>query len=358
MNKNVVATLTPNEIEAAFPPSKIFFDRFCVGGSLNKVESETLFDEIIRGVLSDIEITGLLVALKIKGETPEEIAGAAAILRRAALKFKEPDYLFADSAGTGGDGALTFNISTAAAFLAAGAGLPMAKHGNRSVSSRSGSADVLEALGANIMLSPKAARKCLDETRFTFLFAPKYHQGVKHVMRVRTELKTRTVFNILGPAINPAHPPVQLVGVYDPSLCQPVAETLKLLGCKSAMVVHGSGVDEIALHGETKAAYLFDGKIVTKTLQPGDFGLEEYPLETLEGGSAFDNARIIKNIFDGTGGEAQTAIVLANTAVLLFLAGKVDSLNKGVIKAREALEAGDAMRVLDAFVDFSNREGE
>ena len=135
MNKNVVATLTPKEIEAAFPPSKIFFDRFCSGGSLNKVESETLFDEIIRGVLSDIEITGLLVALKIKGERPEEIAGAAAILRRAALKFREPDYLFADSAGTGGDGALTFNISTAAAFLAAGAGLPMAKHGIASVNS-------------------------------------------------------------------------------------------------------------------------------------------------------------------------------------------------------------------------------
>lgn len=358
MNKNVVATLTPNEIEAAFPPSKIFFDRFCAGGSLNKVESEALFDEIIRGVLSDIEITGLLVALKIKGETPEEIAGAAAILRRAALKFKEPDYLFADSAGTGGDGSQTFNISTAAAFLAAGAGLPIAKHGNRSVSSRSGSADVLEALGANINLPPKAARRCLDETRFTFLFAPQYHQGVKHVMRVRTELKTRTVFNILGPAINPAHPPVQLVGVYDPALCLPLAETLQLLGCKSAMVVHGSGVDEIALHGKTFAACLIDGKIISKTLTPDDFGLEEYPLETLAGGTAFDNARIIRNIFDGTGGEAQMAIVLANAAVLLFLAGRVENLSSGVVVARKALEAGEAMRVLDAFIEFSNREGE
>lgn len=357
MNKNVVATLTPSEIEAAFPPSKIFFDRFCQGGSLSKVESETLFDEIIRGVLSDIEITGLLVALKIKGETPEEIAGAAAILRRAALKFKEPDYLFADSAGTGGDGSLTFNISTAAAFLAAGAGLPVAKHGNRSVSSRSGSADVLEALGANIMLSPGAARQCLDETGFTFLFAPQYHQGVKHVMRVRTELKTRTVFNILGPVINPAHPPVQLVGVYDPALCQPLAETLKLLGCKSAMVVHGSGLDEIALHGETFAACLIDGEITQKTLTPDDFGLEEYPLETLKGGSAFDNARIIRNIFDGTGGEAQTAIVVANAAVLLYLAGKADSLKNGVAEATIALEAGKAMRILNSFVDFSNRSG-
>lgn len=358
MDKSIISTLTPREIEAAFPPSKIFFDRFCEGGNLTRDESETLFDEIIRGVLSDIEITALLVALKIKGEEPEEIAGAASILRREALDFHEPDYLFADSAGTGGDGALTFNISTAAAFVAAAAGLPVAKHGNRSVSSRSGSADVLEALGANVTLSPKAARECLDENGFTFLFAPHYHQGVKHVMKVRTELKTRTVFNILGPVINPAHPPIQLVGVYDPSLCRPVAETLKLLGCRSAMVVNGGGLDEIALHDETFACCLTEGEVRERTLTPEHFGFEEYPLESLEGGSAFDNARIIRNIFAGHGGEAQTAVVLANAGVLLSLAGLSGTLKDGVGRAREALENGRAETVLKAYIDFSKNRGE
>lgn len=355
MDKNVKGALTPREIEAAYPPSKIFFDRFCEGGSLNRAESETLFDEIIRGVLSDIEITALLVSLKIKGETPEEIAGASNALRGAATDFQKPEYVFADSAGTGGDGSQTFNISTASAFLAAAAGLPIAKHGNRSVSSRSGSADVLEALGANIHLSPKTARQCLDNVGFTFLFAPQYHSGVKHVMKVRTELKTRTLFNILGPTVNPAHPPVQLVGVYDPALCRPVAETLKLIGCEAAMVVHGDGLDEIALHGPTKAVRVENGKIFEETLLPGDFGLEEISTESLEGGSAFDNARIIRNIFEGSGGDSQTAIVLANASALLFLSGMAENLKEGVKLAKNTLEAGKAEKVLSEFVRFSNQ---
>ncbi|MCH8347439.1 MAG: anthranilate phosphoribosyltransferase [Proteobacteria bacterium] len=357
MKQNAIKHLRPVEIEANFPPSKIFFDRFCAGQDISRQDSELLFDEVIRGLLTDIEITALLVALKIKGETPEEIAGAASILHREALDFDRPSYLFADSAGTGGDGALTFNISTAAAFAAAACGLPMAKHGNRSVSSRSGSADVLEALGAKVSLKPDAARACLDEIGFTFLYAPLYHQAVKNVGVVRKELKTRTVFNILGPLVNPAHPPVQLVGVYAPGLCRPVIETLKLLGCRSAMVVHGSGVDEVALHGPTEGFTLKDGKIRKITLTPEKLGLEECDLSSLEGGSALDNARIIKNILSGYGGDAQGGVVAANAGVLLYLAGLAKSIRGGVARASRALSDGSSLDILDAFVRHSIKHG-
>ncbi len=357
MKQDAIKRLNPKEIEANFPPSKIFFDHFCAGLDISRQESELLFDEVIRGLLSDIEITALLVALKIKGETPEEIAGAAAILHREALDFDRPSYVFADSAGTGGDGALTFNISTAAAFVAAACGLPMAKHGNRSVSSRSGSADVLEALGAKVSLGPEAARTCLDEIGFTFLYAPLYHQAVKNVGVVRRELKTRTVFNILGPLVNPAHPPVQLVGVYTSELCRPVTETLKLLGCRSAMVVHGGGVDEVALHGPTEGFILKDGNIRKVTLTPEKLGLEACDLSSLEGGSAVDNARIIKNVLSGYGGDAQGGVVAANAGVLLYLAGIDKTIREGVARASKALSDGSPMDVLDNFVRFSTRHG-
>jgi len=358
MDQSIISALTPREIEANYPPSKICFDAFCGGVNISRQQSEILFDEIIRGLLSDIEITALLVALRIKGETPAEIAGAASILHREALDFSRPDYIFADSAGTGGDGSLTFNISTAAAFVAAASGLPMAKHGNRSVSSRSGSADVLEALGAKVTLGPGTARACLDQVGFTFLYAPHYHQAVKNVSTVRRELKTRTVFNILGPLINPAHPPVQLVGVYSPELTRPVAETLKLLGCQSVMVVHGSGVDEVALHGPSKGHILQNGSVRKFTLTPEDLGLETCSLETLEGGSAFDNARIIRNVLGGTGGDDQENVVLANAGALLFLAGKAKTIKDGVGDARRAIADGAALDLLDRYVQFSQDHGQ
>jgi len=358
MNHTTPLDVKPQEIEAGYPASKISFDRFCRGESLSKAESEVLFDEITRGTMNDIEIAGLLVALKIKGETPEEIAGAAAILTRKAESFPRPPYPFADTCGTGGDGALTFNISTTVAFLVAAMGLPVAKHGNRSVSSRAGSADVLEALGARITLRPDAARTCLDETGFTFLFAPRYHPAVRHVGRVRRELKTRTVFNVLGPILNPAHPPIQLVGVYDPALCAPVASTLNLLRCQSAMVVHGEGLDEVALHGKTKAALLQKGKIRELSISPEDLGLRRSDVRRLAGGSALDNAAILKSVLGGVGTTAQASVVAANAGVLLFAAGRAPDLATGVRQALGALKEGIGLSVVDAFVRFSRRHGE
>lgn len=349
--------LRPREIEAGYPPSKICFDRFCAGQSITREESETLFDEITRGTMNQVEIAALLVALKIKGETPQEIAGAASVLHGKAEPFRRPDYLFADCCGTGGDGALTFNVSTTAGFVAAAAGLPVAKHGNRSVSSRAGSADVLEALGANISLSPEAARECLDQVGFTFLFAPDYHPAMRHVGPVRRELKTRTVFNILGPLSNPAHPPVQLVGVFDPALCRPMAETLSLLGCKSAIVVHGSGLDEVAVHGKSEAALLRKGKIETLTLTPETLGLPRHGLKGLEGGSAEDNALLASTILSGKRAGPGRDVVAANAGVLLFVAGLAATPKEGVDLARETLASGKARQVLENYLEFSQAGG-
>ncbi|HXV74603.1 MAG TPA: anthranilate phosphoribosyltransferase [Sphingomonadales bacterium] len=358
MNEQTHLTLRPQEIEAGYPVSKISFDLFCRGEDISRKRSERLFDEITSGAMNEIEMTALLVALKIKGETPEEIAGAVSSLSRKAAAFPRPDYLFADCCGTGGDGALTFNVSTTVAFLAAACGLPVAKHGNRSVSSRAGSADVLEALGAKIGLSADAARTCLDESGFTFLFAPRYHPAVRHVAHVRRELKTRTVFNILGPLLNPAHPPVQLVGVYDAGLCRPVAATLKLLGCRSGIVVHGGGLDEVALHGATRAAILKDGSVRETTFTLDTLALERHSLKGLAGGSAEDNAEILRAILSGKGTPAQRLSVAANTGVLLYAAGLAASPAEGVAAARAALKAGEGRRVLEDFIRFSKRFGE
>ena len=358
MDDQTQLKVKPKDIEAGYPVSKLSFDRFCRRENISRKDSEALFDEITRGTMNDIEIAGLLVALKIKGETPEEIAGAVSVLYRKAEPFPRPSYLFADTCGTGGDGALTFNISTTAAFLAAALGLPIAKHGNRSVSSRAGSADVLEALGARIIFRPDAARACLDEVGFTFLFAPHFHPAVRHVGRVRRELKTRTVFNILGPMLNPARPPVQLVGVYDPALCAPVAATLKHLNCQAAVVVHGSGLDEVALHGPTKAVLLQKGKLRGLPISPKELGLRACKLERLAGGSALDNAAILKAVLGGKGTPAQTSIVAANAGVLLFAGGLAQSPAAGVRKAQSALKAGAGLKVAERFISFSKRYGE
>jgi anthranilate phosphoribosyltransferase len=358
MNDYANLNLTPKEIEAAYPVSKISFDLFCQGENISRKRSERLFDEITSGAMNEIEMAALLVALKIKGETPEEIAGAVSSLVRKAEVFSRPDYLFADCCGTGGDGALTFNVSTTVAFLAAACGLPIAKHGNRSVSSRAGSADTLEALGAPVVLRPDAARACLDETGFTFLFAPRYHPAVRHVAHVRRELKTRTVFNILGPLLNPAHPPVQLVGVYDPALCRPLAATLKLLGCRSAIVVSGEGLDEVALHGATRAAFLTGGDIRELTLMPEALGINRFSLRSLAGGSARDNAETLLKVLAGKGTAPQNQCVAANAGVLLYAAGLAATPAKGVMLARVALKAGQAIPVVENFLRFVKRHGE
>ena len=317
-------------------------------------QATALFDAIMNGQLNDIELTAALIALKLKGETSDEIAGAAASMRANAVPFQTSKTLLADSCGTGGDGSNTINISTTAAIVAAAAGINMVKHGNRSVSSNSGSADLLKALGINIDMSPKQAAHCLDNTGFTFLFAPHYHSGVRHAMGVRTALKSRTIFNILGPLANPAAPEVQLLGVYDPSLCLPMAETLKTLGTKRAMVVHGAGTDEIALHGTTKVVELNNGELSEYTLTASDFGLANYSLEQLAGQGPEYNAKASLAILQGQGEMAHNAAIIANVAALLYLTDKAGDLKAAADQVSELLASGKAMDTLNAIIEVSH----
>src|SRR5215218_2278060 len=252
--------------------------RLLSGHDLTADEAEHLFERLVLGKLEPAEIAGMLIALRMKGETPEEMIGGARGLFAAALPFERLDYLFADCCGTGGDGSGSINVSTATAFVAVACGLPIAKHGNRAVSSRCGSADVLEALGVQIDLKPAKARKLLDQTGFCFLFAPAYHPGMRHAGPVRRQLQVRTVLNLLGPCINPARPPVQLLGVADPKMLRPIALTLDAMGVEQALVVHGSGLDEVALHAETRAIRLSRGAMTEITMAPEDAGLDRAPL--------------------------------------------------------------------------------
>jgi anthranilate phosphoribosyltransferase len=261
--------------------------------------------------------------------------------------------LFADCCGTGGDGSGLINVSTATAFVAAAAGLPIAKHGNRSVSSRCGSADVLEAVGAKIEVGPEHARALLDETGFCFLFAPAYHPGMKHAALVRRQLAVRTIMNLLGPCINPARPPVQLLGVADPRMLRRIAETLSAMGVDQALVVHGSGLDEVALHGETKAVRLSGGEIAELVIAPEDAGLERAPLSVVTGGDPAENGARLQALLAGRGSSAETDITILNAAALLFTAGKSATLKDAAAEAREVLLTGQAAQVLDKYIEAS-----
>lgn len=321
--------------------------------SLTQEESHQLFDTIIKGELDPILLASALTALKIKGETPEEIAGAASALTKNANPFPSPDYEFADIVGTGGDGANTINISTTAAFVAAACGVKVAKHGNRGVSSKSGSSDLLAAFGIDLAMSPENARGALDDLGVCFLFAPQYHSGVRHAMPVRQTMKTRTIFNVLGPLINPAKPTLELMGVYDQSLVRPIAETMLNLGLKRAAVVHGSGLDEVAIHGETTVAEIKDGVISEYTLTPADFGVQTYPLEAIKGGTPEENREIIANVLQGKGTDAQQAAVAINVALLLRLFGQED-LKANTQKALEVMNSGKPYQLVQQLASRSN----
>lgn len=329
-------------------------EQLITGQSLSYADAKALFDEVMQGNMSEIELTALLISLKIKGEVSDEIAGAAASMRDNAVAFTTSSTQLADSCGTGGDGSNTINISTTAAIVAAAAGINMVKHGNRSVSSNSGSADLLKALGINIDMSPEQAAKCLEQTNFTFLFAPHYHSGVRHAMGVRTALKTRTIFNILGPLANPAAPDVQLLGVYNEALCMPMAQTLKTLGTKRAMIVHGSGTDEIALHGPTTVVELNNGELTQYTLNPSDFDLANYSLEQLAGEGPQYNANASLAILQSKGSDAHNAAIVVNVAALLYLTGKAETLKEGAKQVQTLLSSGQAMNTLNAIIEVSN----
>ena len=301
------------------------------GHSLSTSESTALFNAVIQGELSNEQIAAMLIALKVRGANTEEITGAVAASLQNAKAFPHPNYPFADIVGTGGDGQNTINISTASAIVAASMGTKVAKHGNRSVSSKSGASDVLTALGVNVNVTPEQARQALDEIGVCFLFAQQYHSGFRHVAPVRAALKTRTIFNILGPLINPARPTYHLLGVYAPELVKTY--------------------DEVALHGETQVAEIKNGKIEYFTLTPEDFGLKAQSLETLRGGEPQENAQMLTALLQGKGKAEHANAVAANTALLLKLFGHND-LKQNVQNVLTHLASGKAFETLQKLTTY------
>lgn len=331
--------------------------------SLSREEARELMSAILSGKATDAQIAALLVALHMKGETVEEIVGFAEAIRTAAAPLNinnstldvsgtERDALV-DTCGTGGDASNTFNISTATSFVVAGAGVRVAKHGNRSVSSNCGSADVMEALGININLSPAQVVTCLEQIGIGFLFAPAMHSAMKYVQPARRQLKLRTVFNLLGPLTNPAHASAQVVGVYSRDLVEKVARALHMLGLKRALVVHGhDGLDEITVSGPTFISEVRDGSLRSYEVTPEQFGFSRAPLEALSGGDAVGNAAIIRTILQGELSPKRD-VVLLNSAAALVAAGRADSIQTAIPLAQASLDKGAALAKLEALAQFS-----
>ena len=324
------------------------------GADLGRARTRAAMDQIMSGQATDAQIGAFLVALRIKGETVDEIAGCAEVMREKAtpIATTRPDLI--DTCGTGGDDSGTFNISTAVAFVACGAGLAVAKHGNRSISSHCGSADVLAALGVNVEASPEKVGECIDEVGIGFLFAVALHGAMKHAIGPRRELATRTVFNVLGPLTNPAGAKRQLIGVYDSALTEALAGVLGQLGSERALVVHGSdGLDEITLTGPTQVSELRDGRVSTRQIDPRDFGLQLAPAEALQGGDAAYNARILREVLDGREGPRRD-VVLLNAAAAIAVGGRAEDTTAGLELARASIDSGRARQALDRLVEVSN----
>ena len=320
-------------------------DRLLQGERLSVFETEHLFHQILAGEIDQIRLSAILIALKVRGESVDELTGAANAAFRQALPFPRPDYSFADIVGTGGDGSNSINISTASAFLAAACGCKIAKHGNGGVTSRSGSSDLLRAFGIALDKPAAKARTELDELNLCFLAAPHYHRGFQFAAPVRARLKTRTIFNLLGPLLNPAKPPLALIGVYHPALLLPFAETAKRLGYQRVAIVHGAGMDEVAVHGVTEVAELKDGEISSYQLTADSFGLGQHSLQDLVGGTPQQNCGSITNLLQGHGPEAHNHAVIANVAMLMRLFGHED-LQQNARRAAATLASGRAWQVL------------
>ncbi|HEV7667341.1 MAG TPA: anthranilate phosphoribosyltransferase [Thermoanaerobaculia bacterium] len=332
--------------------AKHALERLVGGGHLTRDETEELFGRLMDGELSDPVKAALLIALRMKGEEPAEIAGAASAMRRRAVRIPHSRTSVVDTCGTGGDGRGTFNISTAAALVAAAAGVPVAKHGNRSVSSKSGSADVLAALGVKIDVSPEVAGRALDEIGIAFLFAPVLHPAMREVMPVRRELALRTVFNVLGPLTNPAGARRQLMGVYAASLVERIGHVLAELGAEHALVVHGDdGLDEISTTGTTRIAEVRGGMVRTFTLEPEDLGLARATLADLAGGGPEENATAMRRLLAGEPGSIAD-IVIANAGAAIWVGGLAEDLAAGAALAREALGSGAAAAKLEELCRF------
>jgi len=325
------------------------------GHNLTRQEAAQTMDTIMKGEATTSQIAAFITALSIKGETIEEITGCAEKMREHAANIYPHQKDLVDTCGTGGDKSGTINISTISALVVAGAGIPVAKHGNRSVSSKCGSADLLEALGVRVDLEPKKVEECINQVGLGFIFAPKFHSAMKYAMPARKETGIRTVFNILGPLTNPAHATAQVLGVFSPDLTETMAKVLKNLGIKHALVVHGKdGLDEITVSDKTKVSELKDGKIKTYEIKPGNFGIKKSKLAEIIGGSANENAKIALEILKNEEKGAKRNIVLMNAAAAIYVAGKAKDLKEGLKLAAESIDSGKAFNKLEELVEFTN----
>jgi anthranilate phosphoribosyltransferase len=324
------------------------------GRHLSEAEAERAMDAIMSGEATQAQIGAFLTALAMKGETPDEIAGCARSMRAHVTRVSSRHPLLVDVVGTGGDGAGTFNISTTAAFVVAGAGLPVAKHGNRAASSRCGSADVLEALGVRLELEAEDLGACLDEVGIAFLFAQRLHRAMRHAAGARSELGFRTVFNILGPLTNPAFAEAQLVGVPQPGLCRILATALAALGSRRALVVHGRGLDEMTLAGPSLVADARGGHVEEYEVAPEDVGLARCRIEDLRGGDPAENAALLRAVLSGERGPRRDVVCL-NAGAALVAGGAADSIADGVRAAGEIIDSGRARAKLEALVAFTQR---
>lgn len=334
------------------PDLKPFVAKVAAGEALNRDNARSAFEIIMSGEATPSQIGGFLMALRVRGETVDEIVGAVGAMRARMLPVVAPADAI-DIVGTGGDGAGTYNISTLAALIVAGAGVPVAKHGNRALSSKSGTADALSCLGVKLDIGPDAIARCIAEAGIGFMFAQQHHSAMRHVGPTRVELGTRTIFNLLGPLSNPAGATRQLVGVYSPQWLVPVAEVLRDLGSKRIWVVHGEGLDEITTTGITQVAALENGEIRTFELTPAAFGLDTVSLADLKGGDGAHNAAALKGVLEGDATPYRD-ISLANAAASLVIAGRAQDIAEGMELARRSLSDGAAKSALDRLVIASN----
>jgi anthranilate phosphoribosyltransferase len=324
------------------------------GEDLSRAGAGLLLESLLDRSATDAQIAASLIALKLKGETVEELAGLAEGMRARAVSIQTHHKCFIDTAGTGSSCAKTFNVSTAAAFVIGGAGLPVAKHGNRAASSRCGSADVLTALGVDVSMSPEISEKCLNEIGMCFMFAPLYHGATARVAGIRREMGVQTTFNLLGPLTNPARAPRQIIGVWDRSLVEPLAQTLSLLGTERAWIVHGGdGLDEVTLADKTFVAEANDGGVRTFEIDPEAFGVERAAIDGLGGGDAEANAAIIRSVLSGARRDAARLLVVVNAAAALHVGGVAESLTAGTQIAEQSIDSGAAQNKLEQLIRMS-----
>ena len=336
-------------------PIQSLLGRLMRSESLNRVEASQLLNVLLDDGTSEAQIAAILIALKRKGETVEELAGLAEGMRARAVRISSRRERFIDTAGTGSSSVKTFNVSTAAAFVIAGAGLPVAKHGNRAASSNCGSADVLAALGVNVSVDVSISEACLNDFGICFMFAPLYHSATARVAGVRRQLGVHTTFNLLGPLTNPAGAPRQVIGVWDRALAEPMARTLALLGTERAWVVHGNdGLDEVTLADSTFVAETESGEVRTFEIKPEDFGLERSALNNLRGCDAEGNAAIIRDVMNGKRKDEARALVVINAATALHVGGAAGDFREGVLLAEESIDKGLAAEKLDRLIEKTN----